>query len=158
MPQSPPLTLQLSDEEATLALGRRIARALLPAQAAFIIYLAGELGAGKTCLVRGLLRELGITGPIRSPTFTLLELYRTGSFTLAHLDLYRLNAAGELEALGLRDQLDPGHVILVEWPERGGPNLPAADLKIDLEFRDEGRNARILSLSPAGEALMARFR
>ena len=95
-----------------------------------VLYLSGDLGAGKTTLVRGFLRAHGIAAAVRSPTYTLLELYPAGAVTLLHIDLYRLRAPGELESLGLRDWARPGCLWLIEWPERGRGHLPPADLAL----------------------------
>lgn len=103
--------LQLADPDATEALGARLAR-MAPEQ--LVIYLHGDLGAGKTTLVRGLLRELGHQGPVPSPTYTLLEPYELGGRTVLHLDLYRLADPEELDYLGLRDYLDQPLLMVVE--------------------------------------------
>ncbi len=84
-----------------------------------VVYLAGDLGAGKTTLTRGLLRSLAVTGAVRSPTYTLVEIYEIGALTVLHLDLYRLRDPSELDNLGLREWATGGHLWLVEWPERG---------------------------------------
>jgi tRNA threonylcarbamoyladenosine biosynthesis protein TsaE len=135
--------LLLAGADDTTALGARIAAALRD-RAGLVVYLEGPLGAGKTTLARGLLRALGVTGPIRSPTYTLVEPYELGGDrSLIHLDLYRLKGAEELEPLGLRDY-DPAKVWwLVEWPERGAPKLPAADLRVVLALQGEGRQAQL---------------
>jgi len=133
------LLLDLPDEAATTALGAALGRVL--AQTA-VVYLQGELGAGKSTLARGLLRELGITGAIRSPTYTLLERYPLGDSGAEawHLDLYRINDVGELEFLGL-DALDA--LWLVEWPERGTGALPAPDLIVQVSVHGGGRRAEL---------------
>jgi tRNA threonylcarbamoyladenosine biosynthesis protein TsaE len=95
-----------------------------------VLYLAGELGAGKTTFARGFLRALGVTEPVRSPTYTLLELYPAGALTLLHVDLYRLRDAADIESLGLREWAREGCVWLVEWPERAAGRLPLADLTV----------------------------
>lgn len=137
----------LSDAGQTAALGAAIARGLA-GRAGGVIHLVGPLGAGKTTLARGLLRELGITGTIRSPTYTLLEPYEVGGRTVIHLDLYRLADERELESLGLRDY-PPEHCWwLVEWPDRGGARLPPPDLRVELMHAPDGRVARL-----AGPAL-----
>jgi tRNA threonylcarbamoyladenosine biosynthesis protein TsaE len=134
---------RLADADETAALGASIAAALR-ARAGLVVYLEGPLGAGKTTLARGLLRALGATGTIRSPTYTLLEPYELGAGrNLIHLDLYRLKGVQELEPLGLRDY-DPADCWwLVEWPERGVPKLPAADLRVVLATEGEGRRAQL---------------
>jgi len=134
------LELVARDAEATLALGARLATSLpLPLTAPLVITLSGELGTGKTTLVRGFLGALGIVGPVRSPTYTLLEEYAAGTLRVAHLDLYRVRSGREIEELGVRELLDADRVLLIEWPERGEGCLPNADLAITLEFAATGR-------------------
>jgi len=145
------MTLRLPNAEATEALGARLARAA-PSQC--VIYLQGDLGAGKTTLVRGLLRALGHAGPVPSPTYTLLEPYTLGDRIVLHLDLYRLADPEELDYLGLRDYLDQPVLILVEWPERGAGLLPAADLELCLDYEGEQRLARLLARSDRGGRLL----
>jgi tRNA threonylcarbamoyladenosine biosynthesis protein TsaE len=108
-----------------------------------VVYLQGELGAGKTTCVRSLLRSLGVTGPVRSPTYTLVETYRVATLTCVHVDLYRLQSLTEVDELGLRDQVGPTSLLLVEWPERGGAALPPADLTVDLGYAGDARVARL---------------
>lgn len=132
--------LNLPDEAATTSCGARLGAALVRLDAApFVIHVAGELGTGKTTLVRGALGALGVTGTIRSPTYTLVETYEAGSRHIAHLDLYRVQSPRELEALAVRELLAPGSVLFVEWPERGGRELPPPDLALQLEFAAPGR-------------------
>lgn len=145
--------LTVPDETAMLALGARLADSFVPSTAPLVIFLAGDLGAGKTTLVRGSLRALGVTGPIRSPTFTLLETYPLGSRVVAHLDLYRLNAP-DIEALGIRELLAADHVLFVEWPERAPGALPAPDVHVYFDFADGGRRVRAVPLTRAGAALV----
>jgi tRNA threonylcarbamoyladenosine biosynthesis protein TsaE len=108
-----------------------------------VVYLQGELGAGKTTCVRSLLRSLGVTGLVRSPTYTLVETYRVATLTCVHVDLYRLQSLTEVDELGLRDQVGPASLLLVEWPERGGAALPPADLTVDLGYAGDARVARL---------------
>lgn len=126
----------LPDEAATLAAGAALAEAL-PVTGA-VVYLQGDLGAGKTTLVRGLLRALGYAGRVVSPTYTLVEPYSVGQRQVFHLDLYRVQDADELAFLGLRD-LDPStDLILVEWPRQMEGELPAPDLLLSLSDTPEG--------------------
>lgn len=119
----------------TEAFGAALADALpSPRAGPAVLYLSGGLGAGKTTLARGFLRRRGVAGPVRSPTFALLECYEVADLVVAHVDLYRLASPRDLEGLGLRDLARPGHVWLVEWPERGAGHLPPPDLRIALEF------------------------
>jgi tRNA threonylcarbamoyladenosine biosynthesis protein TsaE len=143
--------LFLPDADATAELGARLARHL-PAQA--VVELQGDLGAGKSTLARALLRALGVTGTIRSPTYTLVEQYPLPAGGMAlHLDLYRIGDPGELEFLGL----DAGEIRLwlVEWPERGQGALPRPDLRIELEVESAGRHCRLSPTSAVGEAWVA---
>lgn len=146
------LSAELADPAATEALGGALARALGGlGEAGCLILLQGELGAGKTTLVRGLLRAAGHTGPVPSPTYTLVEPYEIDGRRLFHLDLYRIADAEELEYLDWRDMEDA--ISLVEWPERA-PDLAAeADLVIRLTHADGGRRARIEAFTPAGVLL-----
>ncbi len=115
-----------------------------------VVYLAGDLGAGKTTLTRGLLRSLAVTGAVRSPTYTLVEIYEIGALTVLHLDLYRLRDPSELDNLGLREWATGGHLWLVEWPERGAGRLPGADLVIKLSAGDDGHDIEVEAVSAAG--------
>jgi tRNA threonylcarbamoyladenosine biosynthesis protein TsaE len=142
----------LPDEDATEDLARRMAGAL-PVRAPdepLVVYLEGELGAGKTSFARGLLRALGEQGPVRSPTYGLLSQYLLPAGRILHLDLYRLQAAEELEALALRDHLAGSRLWLIEWPARGAGALPPPDLTLALQVEGQGRLARLQSGSAAG--------
>jgi len=145
------ITLEIPDAQQQEALGGMISA---DAPAAFIIYLEGDLGAGKTTLVRGFLRGLGYRGNVKSPTFTLLEPYDLGDRAVYHLDLYRLADPGELEYLGLRDLLSTDATLLIEWPEQGRGMLPNADIIVDIGYRDEGRTLEFRSCSAEGERLL----
>ena len=126
--------------------------ATMPVRA--VVFLHGDLGAGKSTLARALLRGLGVTGPIKSPTYTLIERYSLNDGDAAHLDLYRIAAAGELDFLGL-DELASARLWLVEWPERGGGSLPAADLEVFLAIEGEGRRVRLLPRTTTGAGWVA---
>ena len=121
------------------------------------IYLRGDLGTGKTTLVRGFLRAAGHSGHVRSPTYTLIEPYPLPKGDIFHLDLYRLAAAEELEYLGLRDLEQPDISLLVEWPQLGHGVLPAPDLEIVLEYDGPARRAQLQSCSAKGDQVLQRL-
>ncbi|MFT4045208.1 MAG: tRNA (adenosine(37)-N6)-threonylcarbamoyltransferase complex ATPase subunit type 1 TsaE [Solimonas sp.] len=133
----------LADAEATERLGADVARWLLGRDGA-VLFLRGELGAGKTTLARGLLRAMGVAGAVRSPTYTLLEPYEAGGHTILHMDLYRLQDPEELVALGVRDFPPGQHYWIVEWPERGEGFLPPPALQIELRHCGAQRSVRLL--------------
>ena len=137
-------------------LGANIAQACEPG---CVIYLHGDLGAGKTTLVRGFLRGLGYDGRVRSPTFTLLETYQFAAVTIYHLDLYRLTDAEELAYIGGRDFFTEQTICLIEWPERGSGFLPPADLSYDFEFAHKMRARKITihASSPKGESVIKKM-
>ncbi len=143
--------------EATRAFGARLASAFLAADelGPLIVGLAGDLGAGKTSLVAGLLAALGHPGPVRSPTYTLLEPYRLGGRDVNHCDLYRLRDPSEIEDLGLRDLLTARSLMLVEWPERAGDRLGTPDIAIDIAYADTGRVIDLSAASEAGRRVLA---
>ena len=149
-------SLTAASPEETEAIGGRLARAL-PAEhpQALQVLLHGDLGAGKTTLTRGFLQALGHSGVVRSPTYTLVESYALGAVTVVHVDLYRLRDPDEFEGLGLRDLASAGHVWLIEWPQRGGPWLPAADLEVSLAAHPDFHSIDIQASSPAGALWLA---
>ena len=148
----------LADSAATEALGRALA-ATAPAAAPqpAIVFLGGDLGAGKTTLARAFLRQLGITGAVRSPTYTLIERYPVAAGEIAHLDLYRIADPEELEFLGLDDLAEHAHLWLIEWTERGARALPAPDLRVALAVDGNGRTARLDAVSSIGTAWLSRL-
>ncbi|KQQ75491.1 tRNA threonylcarbamoyladenosine biosynthesis protein TsaE [Xanthomonas sp. Leaf131] len=140
------LSGQLDDAQATETVGQAMAAAR-PASA--VVQLHGDLGAGKSTLARALLRALGVTGPIRSPTYTLVERYPLSTGDEAwHLDLYRIGHAGELDFLGLDE--GSASLWLIEWPERGAGALPPVDLDVELAVEGQGRSIRLLGRSDTG--------
>ena len=152
----PALTLVVADAAGTQALGAAVADALGGRGA--LVTLRGELGTGKTTFARGLLRRLGVTGSIRSPTYTLIEPYEAGGLAVHHLDLYRIANPDELELMGTRDLLADGGLVLVEWPERAGRLLPNADLALDFEHAPAGRRVALGAGSAAGRAVLDALR
>lgn len=145
------LSLTLADEAATLALGAALAPALMPGLA---IFLEGDLGAGKTTLVRGLLRALGHQGKVRSPTYTLVELYAISGLNLYHFDFYRFEQPEEYLDAGLDEYFQGDGVCLVEWPAQAGAYLPPADLRIRLSVAGEARSCEIIAASSRGRACL----
>lgn len=145
-------TFTAANPEEMDALGQSLGRAL---QTGVVVYLQGELGAGKTTFVRGVLKGLGHVGPVRSPTYTLVEGYDVPGHVLYHLDLYRIRGLAELEYLGIRDLDAPALWVFVEWPERGAGGLPAADVTLRLEMRDPGRVLHADAASERGRTLVA---
>jgi tRNA threonylcarbamoyladenosine biosynthesis protein TsaE len=141
----------LPDPAATEALGAALAQAFqrLPGGSA-VFYLHGELGAGKTTCARSVLRALGVSGAIRSPTYTLVETYPLGPLTCVHVDLYRVQGPAEVDELGLRDYFGSDCLLLVEWPERGAGELPPADLELTFQYAGEARRGRALARSAKG--------
>ena len=127
-------TLESRGPEQTLALGRSFADGLV---AGDVVALRGELGAGKTCFIKGIGLGLGIGVAITSPTFTLIHEYRCGRLPLCHIDLYRLDSAAQALAIGIEDYLDGPAVTVIEWPERIEPLLPERVLEVRIEIVDE---------------------
>ena len=151
--------LHLGSAEATVAAGHRLALALRPAGLdRMVIFLVGELGAGKTTFARGFLRALGHTGRVPSPTYTLIEPYALDPFLVYHIDLYRLVNPSEADDLGLAELPGPGVVMLVEWPERAGARLDKPDLTVALEVVPGGRAVVISAGSASGRKLLGATR
>jgi len=146
-------SLPLPDEAATLRLGAALAEGIGPGR---VLHLSGGLGTGKTTLVRGLLRELGHTGRVKSPSYPLVELYVVSRLNLYHFDFYRFKDRSEWHESGFRDYFNPQSACVVEWPERAGDELPAPDLAVRLEIEDGGRRAWLSARSPSGEAWLSR--
>jgi len=145
------MTLFLPDEAATIALGQQLAQHCPPQQ--FTIHLEGELGAGKTTLTRGLLRKLGHTGNVKSPTYTLVEHYELEGKRVFHFDLYRLSDPEELDYLGLDDYYSDTSLCILEWASQGGDMLPQPDLIITLSYQNNSRTAELTPLSPQAKTL-----
>ncbi len=155
-------TLYLADEAATVAAGEVLGKACDESGlgAGLVIFLGGQLGAGKTTFSRGVLRAFGHRGAVKSPTYTLVEPYEfspgeEGERRVYHFDLYRLGDAEELEYMGVRDYFGPGSLSLVEWSERGAGVLPPPDLELTLQLQGEGRELTLTALSDAGNAVLA---
>jgi tRNA threonylcarbamoyladenosine biosynthesis protein TsaE len=143
----------LADEDATVALGAALGRALDPGM---VVYLSGDLGAGKTTLARGVLKGLGYAGRVRSPTFTLVEVYEFSRLYLYHFDFYRFGDPSELDEAGFREYFDPRSVCLVEWPEKAA-GLPPPDLHVTLRIAGPSRQAELEAHSETGERCLTRL-
>jgi tRNA threonylcarbamoyladenosine biosynthesis protein TsaE len=148
------LKVDLPDEAATLALGGALAAWLEPGLS---VHLLGDLGVGKTTLVRGVLRALGWTGPVKSPTYTLVELYDVSRLVLHHFDFYRLHDPQEWSDAGFRESFNGRTVTLIEWPVKAGDLLPRPDVEIDLESSGDGRSASLRALSDPGRRCLTRL-
>lgn len=150
--------LTLVDEAATIALGKNLANVITNGA---VIYLEGNLGAGKTTLCRGFLQALGHNGAVKSPTYTLVEPYQLGERAIYHFDLYRLGNGEELEFMGIRDYFNADNVCLIEWPERGEGFLPEPDLIVKVSTlqldTSVARTAELVAESPLGETLLERL-
>ncbi|THC42211.1 tRNA (adenosine(37)-N6)-threonylcarbamoyltransferase complex ATPase subunit type 1 TsaE [Massilia sp. Mn16-1_5] len=144
-------TAYLPDESATIALGAALARALVPG---LVIYLHGDLGAGKTALTRALIQAAGHRGTVKSPTYTLSEPYRVQldgrPLNIIHYDLYRMSSPEEFLDAGFREDFDGSNVCIVEWPEKGEPVLPSPDVRVLLDVSGAGRAVELQALSPQG--------
>lgn len=149
------LQLHAADAEAQEALGRRLAAAL---RGHGVVYLQGDLGAGKTTLTRGLLRGYGHQGAVKSPTYTLVEPYELPGLTIYHFDLYRLTDPEELELMGIRDYWRPDSLVLIEWPERGQPLLPPADVVITIRAIPNGRELDVAAQNEYGHSVLNALR
>jgi tRNA threonylcarbamoyladenosine biosynthesis protein TsaE len=149
------ITLSLKDELATLELGARLASTLPPG---LVIWLRGDLGAGKTTLTRGLLRGLGYEGKVKSPTYTLVEPYVISGLYLYHFDLYRFVDPEEWDAAGFRDYFNRDSVCLVEWPEKASELLPVPDLEIRLTLSGKGRKVSLSANTEVGTQCLEHLR
>ena len=144
--------LKLPDEAATLRMGASLAAGIAPGR---VLHLRGELGAGKTTLARGLLRALGYTGRIKSPTYSLVELYPLSRLNLYHFDFYRFEDREEWLASGFREYFNPQSACIVEWPERAGDLLASPDVEVHLRIEGEQRRAKVDAHSPAGSSWLS---
>jgi len=141
----------LPDEAATLALGAAVAACIEPGT---VVFLEGDLGAGKTTLVRGLLRGLGFEGRVKSPTYALVELYEVSRLNVHHFDFYRFRDPREWIDAGFRESFDGRSVSLVEWPQKAAGLLPPADLTITLASSGSGRSVSWQPSSPRGTRIV----
>jgi tRNA threonylcarbamoyladenosine biosynthesis protein TsaE len=149
----------LPDEAATARAGAALGKAIESAteailQSGLVIGLSGELGSGKTALVRAVLRRLGAIGTVRSPTFSLLELYSISRLNFYHFDFYRFLDPTDFTAAGFRDFFAPGSVCAIEWPERAGNAGLSIDLRIEMQIADSGRIAHVAALTQVGQSCL----
>lgn len=145
------IKLALADEAATEVFAARLSACIQPGM---VIYLIGDLGAGKTTLVRALLNALGYSGRVKSPTYTLLEHYEIAGLHFRHFDLYRFNSENEWEQAGFRDEFDQRNICLIEWPEKAQGLVPAADITITFEILSNSRNLGIRALTQIGRTCL----
>ena len=122
-----------------------------------IIWLEGDLGAGKTTFARGLIHALGYKGRVKSPTYGLLEHYQLDTLQVLHMDLYRISDPGELEYLGVEDLLDEQTILLIEWPDRGASWLPEPDFVFKFGYLDEGRDLHWVAHTPVAKSFVSGF-
>ncbi len=159
---TPAAEFALPDEAATARLGGALAHAIEAqrvaiAQRGLVVALAGDLGAGKTALVRAMLRALGVGGTVRSPTFTWVEPYVVSNLDFYHFDFYRLADPEAFALAGFREMFGPGKVCLIEWPEKAAGYLPEADLRIELRVDGDGRRAYVATQGELGAACLQRI-
>lgn len=149
-----PWSCHLANEDETINKGRGLGELLSDGM---VVYLEGTLGAGKTTLCRGVLRAFQYSGPVKSPTYTLVEPYFLDHGTIYHFDLYRLGYPEELEFMGIRDYFQSGSICLVEWPAKGKGFLPAADLTVKVAPEGKGRRLTVTANSAKGEIVLAQL-
>lgn len=145
----------LADEEATIAMGAAIAKVVKTRlKKGIVVFLNGDLGAGKTTLTRGFVRGMGHQGNVKSPTYTLVEPYDLADWQVYHFDLYRLSDPEELEYMGIRDYFEDNCCCFIEWPERGVGLLAKEDIIINIAYIDEQRNISLTASTPKGVELL----
>lgn len=149
-----PVTFDLPDEKASEDFAARLASCLSPA---LIIALSGDLGTGKTTIMRAMLKYLGVQSAIKSPTFSLVESYICNNFIVHHFDLYRIHHEDELEYLGFRDYFTKESVCCIEWAENAGKSLANIDVCLRLSIKGAGREMQLRALSAAGKKILARL-
>jgi tRNA threonylcarbamoyladenosine biosynthesis protein TsaE len=144
----------LEDEAATVAMGNQLAALL---RAGGVIYLHGDLGAGKTTLSRGIVQGLGHSGKVKSPTYTLVEPYELADINVYHFDLYRLGDPEELEYMGIRDYFNTQSVCIIEWPEKGQGFIPVPDLDVVMRYDGQAREISLNARSSRGQAMIEKL-
>lgn len=147
----------LSDTEATIALGTRLATAVKSVNHGIVSFLNGDLGAGKTTFTRGFVQGMGHQGNVKSPTYTLVEPYELGDWQIYHFDLYRLSDPEELEYMGIRDYFSSNSCSFIEWPEKGAGMLAEADLIINIAYSGEQREIELIAKTALGEQVLEKL-
>ncbi|MDV6317288.1 tRNA (adenosine(37)-N6)-threonylcarbamoyltransferase complex ATPase subunit type 1 TsaE [Idiomarina sp. HP20-50] len=142
---------ELGNEDETLALAKTFSQVL---HVPLVVYLRGELGAGKTAFCRGVIQALGHVGAVKSPTYTLVEPYQLKGWRIHHFDLYRLADPEELEYMGIRDYFADDTLNFIEWPDKGAGWLPSADIEIRIEYAGNGRKITFSALTEAGHRII----
>ena len=145
----------LPDEQATIAVGDYLANIVQAQNQGVIVYLYGDLGAGKTTLTRGFVQAMGHQGNVKSPTYTLVEPYDLGAWQVYHFDLYRLGDPEELEFMGIRDYFANNCCAFIEWPEKGMGFIEEADLHVNLAYSGEQRQLSLSAVTSKGEKMLA---
>ena len=148
------INLELPDEQASDDFAARLATHLVPA---LVMTFSGDLGAGKTTIIRSMLRHLGVQSAIKSPTFSLLESYECNDLSIHHFDLYRIHHEEELEYIGFRDYFTQHSICLIEWAENADKVLPDVDIRFKLGIKGAGRELQVIALSAAGKKILARL-
>lgn len=146
------ITVELTDERASEQLARQIAQCV---SAPLILTFSGEIGSGKTTIIRAMLQNLGVQSAIKSPTFTLVESYLCNNVPIHHFDLYRIHHEDELEYLGFREYFSHQSICCIEWAEHAGKLLPASDIQFNLSIKGAGREMQIIASSVAGKRILA---
>jgi len=145
----------LADESATIAIGKKLANIVQnQLEQGIVVYLYGDLGAGKTTLTRGFVQGMGHVGHVKSPTYTLVEPYELNDWQVYHFDLYRLSDPEELEYMGIRDYFAANCCCFIEWPEKGHGMIKQADLCIDLAYSEEQRTINLQAKTALGELVL----
>jgi len=148
-------TYFLADETATINMGTALAKIVLnELEKGIVVYLNGDLGAGKTTLTRGFVQGMGHKGNVKSPTYTLVEPYELTKWQVYHFDLYRLSDPEELEYMGIRDYFADNCCCFIEWPEKGRGMLANADITIEMAYSDEQRNITLSAKSDLGQQVL----
>lgn len=145
------IKIYLANETETQQFGAKLATAISPG---CTLFLEGNLGAGKTTLTRGLIKNLGVTGKIKSPTYTIVEPYLLKNFTIYHFDFYRVEDPEELVQIGITDYFTPDAICLIEWPSKAEGRLPHADLVCRLSIEGKGRVLALFQQSERGKLIL----